>query len=76
MIEFAIQTTSIILTKKLYSLRRCSLLQLVGMKSEIASFSKFAAVWYRRASSLEITVRKLFCSVVIQTFLFDICFNW
>ena len=39
------------------------------MESEIASFSKFAAVWYRSASTLEInTVRKLICSVVIQTF--------
>ena len=48
----------------------------VGVESQIASFSKFAAVWYRRASSLEITVRKLLCSVVIQTFLFDMYFNW
>ena len=46
------------------------------MESEIASFSKFAAVWYRGASSLEITVRKLLCSVVIKTFLFDMYFNW
>ena len=30
--------------------------------------TKFAVVWYRRVTSLELTVRKLLCSVVIQTF--------
>ena len=35
----------------------------------------FAAVWYRRATSLELTVRKLLFSVVKRTFLFDMYFN-
>ena len=47
------------------------------MQSKIASFSgKLTAVWYWRATSLEITVRKSLCSVVMQTFLFDMYFNW
>ena len=37
---------------------------------------KFAALRYWRATSLEIAVRKLLWSVVIQTFLFDMYFNW
>ena len=38
------------------------------MESEIVSFSKFTVVWYRRATSLKLTDRKLLCLVVIQTF--------
>ena len=61
------QLQSGILIKQL-SRRRCRLLLLVGMESQIASFSKFAAVWYRRENPLELTVRKLLCSAVMQTF--------
>ena len=61
---------------KWLSRRRCWLLQVVEMESEITSFSKFAAVWYRKATPLKLTAGKLLCSVVIQTFLFDIHFNW
>ena len=45
LIDSPIRTTSIILIKQL-SRRKCRLLLLVGMESEMASFSKFAAVWY------------------------------
>ena len=47
-----------------------SIIALVGVESEIASFSKFAAAWYRKTPALEITVRKLLCSIVVQTFFF------
>ena len=46
------------------------------LESEIASFNKFAAVWYRKAISLELKVRKLLCSVVLPTFLLYIRLNW
>ena len=35
--------------------------------------AKFAALWCWRATSLEITVRKLLCSVVIQAFFYMTC---
>ena len=36
-------------------------------------FSKFAAVWFRRETSLELTFRTM---LVIQTFIFDMNLNW
>ena len=55
-----------ILTKQL-SRRSCQLLLPIGLESELASF-KFTAVWYRRATSLELTVRYLSSWVVIPFF--------
>ena len=45
------------------------------MGSESVSFRKFAAVWYRIATFLEIAVRTIIM-LVMQTFLFDMHLNW
>ena len=44
------------------------LLQLVGMESEIASFSNFAAVWYWRATSLELRLENDYAQLSYKLF--------
>ena len=70
LIDFTFRRTLIILTKQL-SRRCCQLLPSIGVESELASF-KFTAVWHRRATSLELTVR-YFSSWVVSYKLFLAC---